>query len=80
MEEAQRALENDVRAMNGTMGEGRLRAFALGSRVRWQSRSRDSAGLMHELTITGQRANRTVFNWESVAISRSESRHYIQRL
>ena len=64
--------KNDVRAMNGTMGEGRLRAFALGSRVRWQSRAAIT-GLMHELTITGQRANRTVFNWESVAISDQRS-------
>src|SRR6266568_849779 len=45
----------------------------LGSRVRWQSSSRDSAGTMHELTITGRRANRTIFNWDSTAISAQDS-------
>jgi Histidine kinase-, DNA gyrase B-, and HSP90-like ATPase len=61
-----------VRGMHGSLGEGRLRAFALGSRVRWQSKSEDTAGTMHEVLITGSRANRTVFRWDA-ALSQDRS-------
>jgi Histidine kinase-, DNA gyrase B-, and HSP90-like ATPase len=57
--------KNDVRGIHGSKGEGRLRAFALGSRVRWRSTSADTAGNLHEVTITGRRSNRTVFQWNS---------------
>jgi hypothetical protein len=60
--------KNDVRGIHGSKGEGRLRAFALGSRVRWNSRSADAAGRLYQVTITGQRSNRTIFHWDSEPI------------
>lgn len=56
--------KNDVRGIHGSKGEGRLRAFALGSRVRWQSTSADIAGRLQEVTITGHRSTRTRFQWD----------------
>ena len=58
--------KNDVRGIHGSFGEGRLRAFALGNRVRWNSWSNDTAGLLHEVTISGSRSERTVFRWEAL--------------
>ena len=60
--------KNDVRSIHGSKGEGRLRAFALGSRLRWRSTSADTVGALHQVTITGQRSNRTRFEWESASI------------
>ena len=60
--------KNNVRAMHGSLGEGRLRAFALGNRVEWRSRSKDTVGAMYEAIITGSRSNRTVFHWDSSSI------------
>lgn len=60
--------KNDKRRLHGSRGEGRLRAFALGGHVEWRSVSRDTAGLLHDLTIVGRRSNRSVFSWEAVPV------------
>jgi hypothetical protein len=56
---------NGLRILHGKLGEGRLRAFALGSRVVWASRSVNTAGECQDLMITGDRGNRHVFRWEA---------------
>ena len=61
--------KNNLRGLHGSLGQGRLRAFALGTRVRWQSRSKDSAQKMYEITIDGQRNQRNVFRWDSIPLS-----------
>ena len=55
--------KNGLRYLHGKLGEGRLRAFALGSRVVWSSISDNTAGLRQEVTITGSRGNRDRFRW-----------------
>lgn len=57
--------KNDVRGLHGRSGEGRLRAFALGSRVRWESRSIDSGGQPRLVTIEGRRDQRHIFHWDA---------------
>ena len=47
--------KNDVRGLHGSLGEGRLRAFALGGRVHWRSLSQDAAGQAHEVTSPSPR-------------------------
>lgn len=54
-----------LRVLHGKRGEGRLRAFALGSRVVWASRSVSPAGEEQDVTITGNRGNRHVFRWDA---------------
>jgi Histidine kinase-, DNA gyrase B-, and HSP90-like ATPase len=56
--------KNGKRRLHGELGEGRLRVFALGSQVAWQSRSRDIAGVFHDVHIWGTSAKRHVFQWE----------------
>jgi hypothetical protein len=56
--------KNGVRLLHGKLGEGRLRAFALGSRVVWESRSFDSAGQPQEITISGDKGRRHIFRWD----------------
>ena len=56
---------NGLRILHGKLGEGRLRAFALGSRVVWASRSVNTAGECQDVMITGDRGNRHVFRWEA---------------
>jgi hypothetical protein len=58
-----RRTKNGLRGLHGELGQGRLRAFALGSRVTWVSRSVNTAGQFQEVTISGARANRNVFRW-----------------
>lgn len=65
--------KNDVRGTHGSLGEGRLRAFALGNRVRWLSKSKNTIGELHEVGITGDRSRRTVFNWESSTAAPGDS-------
>lgn len=55
---------NDKRTLHGKRGEGRLRAFALGSRVTWRSNSVNTAGEPQLVQIEGNRTNRRVFRWE----------------
>jgi hypothetical protein len=57
--------KNDLRGLRGQLGEGRLRAFALGSRVVWTSHSVDTTGAHRDVVITGSRGNRHVFRWEA---------------
>jgi len=56
------------RRLHGKFGEGRLRAFALGTRVVWESRCANTAGVMQEVTITGSRSNRHRFLWDAEPI------------
>lgn len=44
---------NGKRLLHGERGEGRLRAFALGSAVEWTSHAEDTAGVRHEVRIAG---------------------------
>ncbi len=63
--------KNGVRVLHGKLGEGRLRAFALGSRVVWASRSINTAGEHQNVVITGNRSNRHVFRWDATTAASS---------
>src|SRR6266542_743469 len=63
--------KNGVRVLHGKLGEGRLRAFALGSRVVWASRSINTAGEHEDIMITGNRTNRHVFRWNATTAASS---------
>ncbi len=66
--------KNGVRLLHGKLGEGRLRAFALGSRVVRASRSVNTAGERQNVTISGNRGSRHVFRWDATtAASPSET-------
>ena len=56
--------KNGKRHLHGKLGEGRLRVFALGSRVSWVSVSDNTAGKREQITISGSRGNRDRFRWE----------------
>lgn len=56
------------RGLHGKLGEGRLRVFALGSRVSWVSLSLDTAGTRHRVEIRGTTARRQHFPWEAEAL------------
>jgi hypothetical protein len=60
-----RRSKHDVRGLHGSLGQGRLRAFALGGHVRWRSVSADTSGALHVVTIDGRRTHRNVFEWDS---------------
>lgn len=53
------------RQLHGKLGEGRLRALALGSRVTWASVSDNTVGERQAVTIRGNRSNRHVFSWDA---------------
>jgi hypothetical protein len=55
--------KNGLRILHGKLGEGRLRAFALGSRVTWASVSDNSVGEREHVTIEGSRRRRDHFLW-----------------
>lgn len=57
--------KNGKRYLHGKLGEGRLRAFALGSRVSWVSISDNTIGQREQITITGSRSSRDRFRWEA---------------
>jgi hypothetical protein len=59
-----RKTKNGKRGLHGEKGEGRLRVFALGSRVQWVSQSRDVVGHQHRIEINGATAHRHVFPYE----------------
>ena len=63
--------KNGMRVLHGKLGEGRLRAFALGSHIVWASRSVNIAGEHQDVTITGSRGNRHVFRWDTAAAASS---------
>lgn len=56
--------KNGKRALHGKLGQGRLRAFALGSRVTWSSNSVNTAGEKQRVVVQGDRGNRKVFQWD----------------
>lgn len=56
--------KNDKRTLHGQLGEGRLRALALGSRVTWSSQSASVTGELEEVIISGSRSERDRFTWE----------------
>lgn len=56
--------KNGLRQLHGKLGEGRLRAFALGSAVKWTSISDDAAGVRQKVTISGNRQTRERFQWD----------------
>lgn len=56
--------KNGKRGLHGELGEGRLRAFALGNRVTWSSRSVDASGTRWRIDITGTTSRRNVFTSE----------------
>lgn len=53
--------KNNKRGLHGSEGQGRLRAFALGGHVVWDSVSTDTAGQQWHLTVEGTRTNRKRF-------------------
>lgn len=55
--------KNGRRQLHGKLGEGRLRAFALGSAVTWASVSDNTAGERQEVTISSHRRTRERFQW-----------------
>lgn len=59
--------KNGKRYLHGKLGEGRLRAFALGSRVSWVSISDNAIGQREQITITGSRSNRDRFRWDTTS-------------
>jgi hypothetical protein len=62
--------KNNKRGLHGERGEGRLRAFALGSRVTWDSHSIDAAGVLQQVEISGTTAHRNLFKWDARAATR----------
>lgn len=65
--------KNEMRTLHGQLGEGRLRAFALGSRVTWSSRSTAVTGEHEVVTISGNRRERDRFTWDRTARAHGES-------
>ena len=57
--------KNDKRGLHGKLGEGRLRAFALGSRVTWASESVNAAGERELVVIEGAKERSEPFSWEA---------------
>jgi hypothetical protein len=57
------------RGLHGSLGQGRLRVFALGSRVEWVSHGVDTAGVLKRVEIRGGTARRHAFHWESQPVS-----------
>lgn len=57
--------KNDKRGLHGKLGEGRLRAFALGSRVTWTSESVNTAGDHERVVIEGAKERAEPFSWEA---------------
>jgi hypothetical protein len=55
--------KNDKRGLHGKLGEGRLRAFALGSRVTWESESVNTAGERERVVIEGAKERAEPFSW-----------------
>lgn len=56
--------KNGKRALHRKLGQGGLRAFALGSRATWDSNSVNTAGEKQRVLIRGDRSNRKVFQWD----------------
>lgn len=65
--------KNGRRYLHGKLGEGRLRAFALGSTVTWTSISDNVTGERQEVGISGSRRTRDRFRWEVAPSSSSQT-------
>lgn len=65
--------KNGHRHLHGKLGEGRLRAFALGSTVVWTSISDNTEGERQEVTISGSRQTRDRFRWDTMPSSATET-------
>jgi hypothetical protein len=61
--------KNDKRGLHGERGEGRLRAFALGSRVAWESHSIDASGILQRVEISGTTEHRHAFEWNAQPVT-----------
>lgn len=59
--------KNDKRGLHGKLGEGRLRAFALGSRVSWVSESVNTVGERERVVIEGATELPEPFSWETLS-------------
>ncbi|TFB66935.1 histidine kinase [Cryobacterium sp. Hz7] len=57
--------KNGKRGLHGQLGEGRLRAFALGSRVTWASESINAIGERERVVIEGVKERTEPFSWEA---------------
>lgn len=57
--------KNNKRGLHGKLGEGRLRAFALGSRVTWDSESVNTAGDRERVVIEGAKERAEPFSWDA---------------
>jgi hypothetical protein len=57
---ASRTVEK-ARPLHGRSGQGRLRAFALGSRIRWTTVAADPTGIQHQTIVSGSIEDRTDF-------------------
>ena len=53
--------KNGKRLLHGELGQGRLRAFALGDEVEWGSHALDAAEKMHRVTIAGNTSDNRQF-------------------
>lgn len=60
-----RRSKNDKRQVHGSRGQGRLRAFALGSSLEWASTSTGLGG-RKTIRIVGSRRSRNIFEWEEL--------------
>lgn len=56
---------NDKRGLHGKLGEGRLRAFALGAHVTWESESVNTAGERERVVIEGAKERAEPFSWDA---------------
>lgn len=65
--------KNGKRSLHGKNGEGRLRAFALGSSVSWVSESANAAGAHETVTIEGSRDRGHVFRWDAIPSAATKS-------
>jgi hypothetical protein len=60
-----RKTKNGKRTLHGKHGEGRLRAFALGSDVSWVSESENTTGAIQTVTLQGSRDRGRIFRWDT---------------
>ncbi|MBN9631020.1 MAG: ATP-binding protein [Actinobacteria bacterium] len=65
--------KNDRRGLHGKLGEGRLRAFALGSRVTWASESVNAAGDRERVVIEGAKERAEPFSWDAQPSTATET-------
>jgi Histidine kinase-, DNA gyrase B-, and HSP90-like ATPase len=61
-----RRSKNGKRQLRGSKGQGRLRAFALGSQIQWVSTSVNMERSLMTIRIEGLASTRNVFSWDIV--------------